>query len=119
MTNGSVSTNSTNCVLLNKHLKDLRDNFGFEIDSLYPIQRTSVEGSRYGVIRGETETASKTCAKCSTPFATRRKRLADHALKGWRNGPEELRETTLDPNNRTLVQVTMDGVEAATTCSAS
>ena len=27
--------------------------------------------------------------------------------------PEELRETTLDPNNRTLVQITMDDAEAA------
>ena len=27
--------------------------------------------------------------------------------------PEELRETTLDPNNRTLVQITMEDAEAA------
>jgi DNA gyrase subunit B len=100
---------------LNKHLKDLRDNFGFEIDSLYPIQRTGVEGSRYGVIRGETETGVEDLREMLNA-------IRDAAARGWQitrfkglgeMDPEELRETTLDPNNRTLVQVTMDDVEAA------
>ena len=100
---------------LNKQLAELRAKYGFEIDSLYSIQRTGVEGSRYGILRGENETGVEDLREMLGA-------IREAGEKGWQitrfkglgeMDPEELRETTLDPNNRTLVQVTMDDVEAA------
>ena len=99
---------------LNRQLAALRD-AGFEIDSLYPIQRTGVEGARYKLIRGETETGVDDLRSLLTS-------IREAGEKGWQitrfkglgeMDPEELRETTLDPANRTLVQVTMEDAEAA------
>ncbi len=99
---------------MNRQLAELRK-FGFEIDSLYPIQRTGQEDSRYAVILGETEIGVEDLRQMLTA-------VREAGEKGWQitrfkglgeMDPEELRETTLDPNNRTLVQVTMDDAEAA------
>jgi DNA gyrase subunit B len=99
---------------LNRQLVALRD-AGFEIDALYPIQRTGVEGARYKLIRGETETGVDDLRSLLTS-------IREAGEKGWQitrfkglgeMDPEELRETTLDPANRTLVQVTMEDAEAA------
>ncbi len=99
---------------MNRQLQDLRK-FGFEIDSLFPIQRTGVEVSRYAILRGETEVGVEDLRSLLTS-------IREAGEKGWQitrfkglgeMDPEELRETTLDPVNRTLVQVTMEDAEAA------
>ena len=99
---------------VNRQLAELRK-FGFEIDSLYPIQRTGVEGARYAIIRGETEVGVEDLRQMLVA-------IREAGEKGWQitrfkglgeMDPEELRETTLDPVNRTLVQVTMEDAEAA------
>lgn len=99
---------------LNRQLQDLRGH-GFEIDSLFPIHRTGVEGSRYRLRRGESEVGVEDLRSLLTS-------IREAGEKGWQitrfkglgeMDPEELRETTLDPVNRTLVQVTMEDAEAA------
>ena len=100
---------------LNKYLKQLRDEFGFGIDSLFPIERIGEEGSRYALLRGDSEIGVEDLRSLLTT-------IREAGEKGWQitrfkglgeMDPEELRETTLDPNNRTLVQITMDDAEAA------
>ena len=99
---------------MNRQRAELRK-FGFEIDSLYPIQRTGVEGARYAIIRGESEVGVEDLRQMLVA-------IREAGEKGWQitrfkglgeMDPEELRETTLDPVNRTLVQVTMEDAEAA------
>ncbi len=100
---------------MNSLLKDLREKFGFEFDSLYPIERTGMEGTRYAIIRGDVETGVDDLRQMLVA-------IREAGEKGWQitrfkglgeMDPEELRETTLDPDNRTLVQVTMDDADAA------
>ncbi len=100
---------------LNNLLAELRDKFMFEIDSLYKIERTGEEGSRYSLLRGDTEVGVEDLRSLLTT-------IREAGEKGWQitrfkglgeMDPEELRETTLDPNNRTLVQITMEDAEAA------
>ncbi|MDO5309227.1 MAG: DNA gyrase subunit B [Planctomycetia bacterium] len=99
---------------MNQHLLELRK-FGFEIDSLYTIQRTGVEGSRYALLRGDSEVGVDDLRSLLVS-------IRQAGEKGWQitrfkglgeMDPEELRETTLDPANRTLVQITMEDAEAA------
>ena len=100
---------------LNNLLAELRDRFMFEIDSLYKIERTGEEGSRYSLLRGDAEIGVEDLRSLLTT-------IREAGEKGWQitrfkglgeMDPEELRETTLDPNNRTLVQITMEDAEAA------
>lgn len=100
---------------MNSQLKDLREQYGFEIDSLYSIQRTGMEGARYQVVRGESTVGAE-------DLRSMLHSIREAGEKGWQitrfkglgeMDPEELRETTLDPDNRTLVQVTMEEAEAA------
>jgi len=99
---------------LNKYLLDLRE-IGFEIESLMPIERTGVEGSRYYLRRGDSLTGLEDLRGLLT--AVRNvggKTLEVTRFKGLGEmDAEELRETTLDPNNRTLIQVTMEDASAA------
>lgn len=100
---------------LNGLLKDLREKYLFEIDSLFPIERTGQEGSRYALSRGDSTTGVEDLRSLLTT-------IRNAGEKGWQitrfkglgeMDPEELRETTLDPVNRTLVQITMEDANAA------
>ena len=99
---------------INTLLGDLRK-MGFEIDSLIPQERTGEEGSRYTLRRGDSETGLEDLR--ALPGAIRsagEKGLQITRFKGLGEmNAEELRDTTLDPNNRTLLQVKMEDAGAA------
>jgi DNA gyrase subunit B len=99
---------------INGHLAELRK-AGFEIDSLIPQERTGIEEPRYVLRRGE----------ATVPLNDLRGLLAAVRSGGERGmkvtrfkglgemDAEELRDTTMMPANRTLLQVTMDDASAA------
>ncbi|QDS96746.1 DNA gyrase subunit B [Adhaeretor mobilis] len=99
---------------INTMLKDLSE-LGFEIDTLIPIERTGEEGSRYTLRRGENESGLEDLR--GLPGAIRaagEKGLQITRFKGLGEmNAEELRETTLDPENRTLLQVKMEDAGSA------
>lgn len=99
---------------INTLLKDLSQ-LGFEIDALIPEDRTGLEGSRYMLRRGESETGLDDLR--GLPAAIRavgEKGLQITRFKGLGEmNAEELRETTLDPVNRTLLQVRMEDAGSA------
>jgi DNA gyrase subunit B len=99
---------------LNNCLSDLRS-LGFEIDSLLPQERTGSETSRYVLRRGENEIGLEDLRGMLPAVREAGGRgLTITRFKGLGEmNAEELRETTLDPANRTLVQVTMDDAYAA------
>jgi DNA gyrase subunit B len=99
---------------INNQLAALRT-MGFEIDSLIPQERTGVEEPRYRLRRGETTTGLEDLRGLLPAIRTAGgKGLQVARFKGLGEmNAEELRETTLDPANRTLVQVTMEDVGAA------
>ena len=99
---------------INTLLGDLND-LGFSIDALIPQDRTGEEGSRYALRRGESETGLEDLR--GLPAAIRaagEKGLQITRFKGLGEmNAEELRETTLDPTNRTLLQVKMEDAGGA------
>ena len=99
---------------INTPLADLTK-FGFTIEALIPQERTGEETSRYTLRRGENETGLEDLR--GLPAAIRdagEKGLQITRFKGLGEmNAEELRETTLDPANRTLLQIRMDDVGAA------
>lgn len=103
---------------INTLLGDL-SKMGFEIDTLIPQERTGEEGSRYHVRRGEGDSAVETGLEDlrGLPGAIRaagEKGLQITRFKGLGEmNAEELRETTLDPANRTLLRVRMEDAGAA------
>ncbi len=99
---------------LNRQLADLRD-MGFEIDALMSAQRTGQEGPRYILRRGDAEVGIEDLrGLLSAIRKAGEKGQQITRFKGLGEmDPEELRETTLDPQNRTLVQVTMEDAAAA------
>ncbi len=99
---------------INAHLAELRK-MGFEIDSLIPQERTGVEESRYLLRRGEHEQGLEDLRGLLTAVrAAGEKGLQITRFKGLGEmNAEELRDTTLTPNNRTLLQVTMNDASAA------
>jgi DNA gyrase subunit B len=124
-TNGSAPTNGDEAPKLrivelhevrtiNTLLKDLKAH-GFDIQALIPIERTGEEGSRYHVRRGDSETGLEDLR--GLPAAIRaagEKGLQITRFKGLGEmNAEELRETTLDPVNRTLVRISMEDLGAA------
>jgi len=88
---------------------------GFNIQSLIPQDRTGIEVPRYVLRRGEVEIALNDLrALLPGVRAAGEKGLHVTRFKGLGEmNPEELRETTLDPANRTLIQVSMRDVGAA------
>jgi len=88
---------------------------GFEIDSLIPQERTGHEESRYYLRRGELTTGMEDLrGLLAAVRAAGEKGLQITRFKGLGEmNAEELRQTTLDPENRTLMQVTMEDASAA------
>jgi DNA gyrase subunit B len=99
---------------INKQLADLRE-MGFEIDSLIPQERTGVQEPRYRLRRGDSVTGLDDLrGLLQAVRAAGEKGLQITRFKGLGEmNAEELRDTTLDPANRTLLQVTMDDASAA------
>jgi DNA gyrase subunit B len=93
---------------INNRLAELTA-LGFDIQSLIPQHRTGIQEPRYRVERGESVTPLDDLR--GLPGAIRaagEKGLTITRFKGLGEmNAEELRDTTLDPANRTLVQVTM------------
>ena len=99
---------------INSQLGELRK-MGFEIDSLIPQERTGVEEPRYLLRRGELVAGLDDLRGLLTAVRTAgEKGLQITRFKGLGEmNAEELRQTTLDPANRTLLQVTMEDAGAA------
>ena len=99
---------------INAGLKEL-EAMGFGTESLLPQDRTGSEDSRYTLRRGDSEIGLEDLR--SLLSAVRRageKGLSITRFKGLGEmNAEELRDTTLDPANRTLLRVTMNDAAAA------
>ena len=89
--------------------------FGFTIDALLPQERTGMENARYTITRNESTTGLEDLRELVG--AVRRageKGMSVTRFKGLGEmNAEELRETTLDPENRTLIQVKMTNAAEA------
>ena len=100
---------------INSGLASLKSEFAFDIDMLIPQERTGTEEPRYVLKKGEHEVPLEDLR--SLAHAIRelgQKGLTVTRFKGLGEmNAEELRETTLDPANRTLVKVTMQETAAA------
>ena len=99
---------------INKQLLTLRE-MGFEIDSLLPKERTGSDTARYYLRRGDSAKGIENLRELLNAVRTiDSKVMKITRFKGLGEmDPEELRDTTLDPKNRTLVQVTMEDASAA------
>ena len=99
---------------INSGLAELKE-MGFGIESLFPEDRTGTEDARYSLRRGENVIGLEDLR--SLLSAVRRageKGLSITRFKGLGEmNAEELRDTTLDPANRTLLRVTMTDAAAA------
>jgi DNA gyrase subunit B len=99
---------------INSSLQELTK-LGFDMESLLPQERTGEETSRYTLRRGENEIGLDELRQL---IATVRK-LGERGLTVTRfkglgeMNAEELRDTTLDPSRRTLLQVNMTDAGAA------
>jgi len=100
---------------LNSGLAALRKDYKFDINMLIPQERTGLETSRFVVRRGDSEIGLEDLR--GLPAAIRQsgqKGLTVTRFKGLGEmNAEELRDTTLDPANRTLLQVSMRDAAAA------
>lgn len=99
---------------INAALKDIiKLNFG--IDDLIPQERTGATEPRFKLIREENERGLEDLrGLLSEVRAAGEKGLTITRFKGLGEmNAEELRETTLDPENRTLIKVNLDDAGAA------
>jgi DNA gyrase subunit B len=98
---------------INSGLKQL-ESHGFNIQDLVPQERTGATDSKFRLHREENEIGIEDLrALLAAVRAAGEKGLQVTRFKGLGEmNPEELRETTLDRSNRTLVQVTL--IDAAT-----
>jgi DNA gyrase subunit B len=99
---------------INTLLSDLA-RMGFDIQSLIPQERTGTEEPRYVLKRGEnTSGITDLRGLVAAIRAAGEKGLSITRFKGLGEmNAEELRDTTLDPANRTLLQVTMKDAAGA------
>jgi DNA gyrase subunit B len=99
---------------INAGLKDL-EAFGFTLESLIPQDRTGHEESRYVLRRGDSENGFEDLrALVAAVRAAGEKGLQVTRFKGLGEmNAEELRDTTLDPQHRSLIQVSMRDAGAA------
>lgn len=99
---------------INSGLRVLSE-LGFDVQALIPQERTGIEAPRYVLRRGEHETPlSDLRGLVASIRSAGEKGLQVTRFKGLGEmNAEELRETTLDPANRTLIQVSMRDLAAA------
>ncbi|MDR2757042.1 MAG: DNA gyrase subunit B [Planctomycetaceae bacterium] len=99
---------------INKYLLELREQ-GFEIDALLPQERTGTDTSRYYLRRGDMLQGLEDLRELLTEVRSGgQKGMQVTRFKGLGEmNAEELRDTTLNPENRTLIQVTMEDAAAA------
>ena len=99
---------------LNKDLGDLKQ-MGFDIGALIPQKRTGSLEARFKLRGHESETGLDDLrGLLNAVRKSGEKKLQVTRFKGLGEmNAEELRETTLDPANRTLLQVKMDDLSAA------
>ncbi len=99
---------------MNKQLADLRE-MGFEIDALMPIERTGSDTSRYYLRRGDSSQGLEDLRELLASVRSGgQKGMQVTRFKGLGEmDAEELRDTTLNMTNRTLIQVTMEDASAA------
>ncbi len=99
---------------INTGLRDLAE-LGFDVQSLLTQERTGADQSRYVLRRGENEIGLEDLRGLLTAVrAAGEKGMQLTRFKGLGEmNAEELRETTLDPANRTLLKVTMQDAGAA------
>ncbi|EAQ80721.1 DNA gyrase subunit B [Blastopirellula marina] len=99
---------------INIQLDEL-NGMGFDIQSLIPQERTGLQESRYKLRRGESESGIEDLrglVSAIRAFGEKGQQITRFKGLGEMNA-EELRETTLDPANRTLLKVTMEDLSAA------
>jgi DNA gyrase subunit B len=99
---------------INSGLKELAD-LGFDVEALLPQDRTGLEDPRYVLRRGENEIGLEDLrGLLAAVRSAGEKGLQVTRFKGLGEmNAEELRDTTLDPRNRTLVKVDMADAGAA------
>ncbi|GAB5402735.1 MAG: DNA gyrase subunit B [Aureliella sp.] len=100
---------------INSGLKQLHG-FGFTIQDLIPQERTGSTESRFHLLRGEDHRSGIDDLRALLPAirAAGEKGMQVTRFKGLGEmNPEELRETTLNRENRTLVQVSLRDAAAA------
>jgi DNA gyrase subunit B len=99
---------------INSGLNDLAE-MGFDVQSLIPQERTGIQEPRYQLRRGEAvQDLEDLRGLLPAVRAAGEKGLQVTRFKGLGEmNAEELRDTTLDPANRTLMQVTMQDAGAA------
>ena len=100
---------------INSGLKDLLA-LGFSVDDLIPIERTGSTTARFELVRGEDTRRPMEDLRALLPEvrAAGEKGLQVTRFKGLGEmNAEELRETTLDPANRTLLKVNLTDAGAA------
>ncbi len=99
---------------INRGLADLAE-LGFDIQSLIPQERTGIEDPRYVLRREDNELPLEDLRSLLTCVrAAGQKGMQVTRFKGLGEmDAEELRDTTLNPENRTLLQVTMQDAGAA------
>ncbi|MGC4006409.1 MAG: DNA gyrase subunit B [Pirellulales bacterium] len=99
---------------INTGLAELKT-LGFDIQALIPQDRTGREDARYHIRRGENVSGLNDLRSLIGAIrAAGEKGLTITRFKGLGEmNAEELRETTLDPANRTLLKVSMEDAGAA------
>ncbi|XZE51651.1 DNA gyrase subunit B [Planctomycetaceae bacterium SH139] len=99
---------------INSGLKDLRE-MQFDVQDLIPEERTGMTVPRFELVRGESRRGLEDLRELLPEVrAAGEKGLQVTRFKGLGEmNAEELRETTLDPANRTLVQVNLNDAGAA------
>ena len=102
---------------INGGLKDLQP-LGFGVDDLIPADRTGSTTARFELVRGEGDEVRRAVDDLRGLLpevrAAGEKGLQVTRFKGLGEmNAEELRETTLDPENRTLVKVNLNDAGAA------
>jgi DNA gyrase subunit B len=99
---------------INSGLKDLVK-YGFDIEALFTQERTGIEEPRFVLHKGESQTpVNDLRGLVSAVRAAGEKGMQVTRFKGLGEmNAEELRETTLDPDNRTLIRVMMPNAAEA------
>ncbi|MFK8114490.1 MAG: DNA gyrase subunit B [Rubripirellula sp.] len=100
---------------INSGLKDLQP-LGFSVDDLIPVERTGSTSARFELVRGEDLRRPLRDLRDLLPEvrAAGEKGLQVTRFKGLGEmNAEELRETTLDPANRTLLKVNLNDAGSA------